>query len=92
MNTLIIYDNTGYIISQMSGSVREPSGGVQFLWVEIPIGKQLKITDGIGVDVTVTPHQAFLEDIPKTEIELLKNDLNSAIIELSTLIAMGTAV
>lgn len=72
MNTLIIYDNTGYVISQMAGSVREPQGGVQFLWAEIPEGKQLKITDGIGVDVTKTPHQAILEDIPKTEIELLK--------------------
>ena len=72
MNTLIIYDNTGYVISQMAGSIREPQGGVQFLWVEIPTGKQLKVTDGIGVDVTKTPHQAILEDIPKTDIELLK--------------------
>ena len=72
MNTLIIYDNTGYIISTMAGSIREPQGGVQFLWVEIPTGKQLNVTDGIGVDVTKTPHQAILEDIPKTEIEVLK--------------------
>ena len=72
MNTLIIYDNTGYVISQMAGSIREPQGGVQFLWAEIPDGKQLKITDGIGIDVSKTPHQAILEDIPKTEIELLK--------------------
>ena len=72
MNTLIIYDNTGYVISQMAGSIREPQGGVQFLWVEIPEGKQLKITEGIGIDVSKTPHQAILEDIPKTEIELLK--------------------
>ena len=72
MNTLIIYDNTGYVISQMAGSIREPHGGVLFLWVDIPDGKQLKLTDGIGVDVSVKPHQAILEDIPKTEIELLK--------------------
>jgi len=72
MNTLIIYDNTGYVISTMAGSIREPQGGVQFLWVEIPEGKRLKLTDGIGVDVTKTPHQAILEDIPKTEIEVLK--------------------
>lgn len=92
MNTLIIYDNTGYIISQMAGSVREPQGGVQFLWVEIPEGKQLKLTDGIGVDISVMPHQAILEDIPPTEIENLRTDLNSAVMELSTLIAMGGAV
>jgi len=72
MNTLIIYDNTGYVISTMAGSIREPQGGLQFLWVEIPDGKQLKLTDGIGIDVAKTPHQAILEDIPKTEIELLK--------------------
>ena len=75
MNTLIIYDNTGYVISQMAGSIREPQGGVQFLWVEIPTGKQLKITDGIGVDVSVTPHQAILEDIPPTKIETLETEL-----------------
>ena len=33
------------------------------------------MTDGIGVDVSVTPHQVILEDIPKTEVELLKEQL-----------------
>ena len=74
MNTLIIYDSTGYIITEMSGAVREPVG-VPFLWVEIPIGKRLKITNGIGVDVSVTPNVAILEDIPKTETEKLKDQL-----------------
>jgi hypothetical protein len=80
MNTLIIYDNTGYVISQMSGAVREPIG-IPFLWVDIPQGKQMKIADGIGVDVTVTPHKVILEDIPPTEVQILKqqvNDLNIA--------------
>ena len=71
MNTLIIYDETGYVISQMSGSVREPQG-IPFLWVNIPTGKQIKLTDGIGVDVSVTPNVAILEDIPKTDIEMKK--------------------
>jgi hypothetical protein len=84
MNTLIIYDNTGYVISQMAGSIREPQGGVLFLWAEIPDGKQLKLTDGIGIDVSVTPHQAILEDVPKTEIELLKGQQQ----ELSDTIAV----
>ncbi|MBU3176102.1 hypothetical protein KPL47_06935 [Clostridium estertheticum] len=69
MNALLIYDSTGYIISKMSGSVREPQG-IPFIWVEIPEGKQIKTTDGIGVDVSVTPNVAILEDIPKTETEL----------------------
>ncbi|KIL46927.1 hypothetical protein KP77_24950 [Jeotgalibacillus alimentarius] len=73
MNTLIIYDNAGYILDIRSGepSPREPNG-VPFLWVEIPQGKQLKIRDGIGVDVSVSPHQAFLEDIPKSDVQILK--------------------
>ena len=74
MNTLIIYDDLGYIISTASGAIREPQGGVQFIWTEIPIGKQIKITNGIGVDISVTPNKAILEDIPKTETELLQAD------------------
>lgn len=88
MNILIIYDGTGYIISQMSGAVREPIG-VPFLWVEVPTGKQIKITDGIGVDISVTPNVAILEDIPKTELEILQAKIETsdqAITELSMII------
>jgi len=87
MNTLLIYDSTGYIISQKSGSVREPQG-VPFLWVEIPEGKRLKITDGIGVDVSVTPHVAFLEDIPKTEMESVQEKLTNALSAIDMLMDM----
>lgn len=76
MKTLIIYDNEGYIISTRQGqpSPRVPVG-IPYLEVEIPQGKQIKITDGIGVDVTVTPHEVILEDTPPTEIDVLRNDL-----------------
>ena len=77
MNTLIIYDNLGYVIFQGSGSIREPQGGVQFIWAEIPTGKQIKYTNGIGVDVTVTPNVAILEDIPPTESEITESRLKS---------------
>ncbi len=85
MKTLIIYDNEGYIISTRQGqpSPRVPVG-VPYLEVEIPEGKRIKITDGIGVDVTVTPHEVILEDIPPTEIELLKEQQQ----ELSDTIAV----
>lgn len=78
MNTLIIYDNTGYILSVRSGepAPREPIG-VPFLWSEIPQGKVLK-----GVDVTGEIHQVILEDTPITDVDLLKQqvaDLNIAI-------------
>ncbi len=76
MNTLIIYDNEGYIISTRQGqpSPRVPVG-IPYLEVEIPLGKQIKITDGIGVDVSVTPNVVFLEDVPPTEMDLLKEQL-----------------
>ncbi len=92
MKTLIIYDNEGYIISTRQGqpSPRVPVG-VPYLEIEIPQGKQIKITDGIGVDTSVTPHQVILEDIPPTEIDTLREDLNDAVMELSMLIAMRGA-
>lgn len=89
MNTLLIYDSAGYIIAQMSGSVREPQG-IPFIWVEVPAGKRIKITDGIGVDVSVTPNVAFLEDIPPTEIESLRLEMAQANTELfEMMLTMG---
>ncbi len=72
MNTLIIYDNEGYIIQQMCGVVREPQGGVQFMWTTIPEGKRV-----ISIDTTKTPHIAILEDVPKSEVDLLKEQINT---------------
>ena len=76
MKTLIIYDNQGYIISAISGipSPRKPVG-VPYLEVDIPEGKRIKIVDGIGVDVTKTPHEVILEDIPPTEVDTLKKQV-----------------
>lgn len=90
MKTLIIYDEEGYILSQQQGqpAPREPIG-VPFLKVEIPEGKRIKVTDGVGVDVSKTPHEVILEDIPTSEIDLMRTDLNDAIMELSMLISMG---
>lgn len=78
MQTLIIYDNEGYILNVRGGqpAPREPIG-VPFLWVDIPEGKQIKVTDGIGVDVSVTPHQLILEDIPPTENDLIKQEVQT---------------
>ena len=76
MKTLIIYDETGRVFSQSTSTMEQPTPiGIPFLSVEIPEGKQIKNIDGIGVDVSVTPHQVILEDIPKTEVELLKEQL-----------------
>ena len=88
MNTLIIYDNEGYIITTRSGqpAPRQPKG-VPFLWVGIPEGKQVKITDGIGVDTSVTPHEVILEDIPPTEMDELKQ----TVADLTEIVLMGGA-
>jgi hypothetical protein len=81
-NTLIIYDTTGFIISQMSGDIRTPEG-IPFLWVDVPEGKCIS-----GVDVSVTPNiavfkeygaydyeNASLEDAKKHHIMMSKNNL-----------------
>lgn len=84
--TLIIYDNTGRIVSSATGtadSYYKPVG-LPYLEIEIPLGKRVK--EGTSVDVTVTPHQVILEDIPPSEIETMRADLDTAILELSLMI------
>jgi hypothetical protein len=68
---LIVYDTTGYILDQKQGNVREPVG-IPFLWIEVPVGKMLT-----GIDVSVTPNVPIFTDYPKTEIELLKEQVVS---------------
>lgn len=79
MQTLIIYDDLGYIISQRQGEPlpREPQG-IPFLWVEVPIEKQTKGLGSLGVDVSVTPNVAFLEDIPLTDLEVAEKRIKNA--------------
>lgn len=92
MKTLIIYDDAGYIISSVTGSYRVPTG-VPYLEVTIPTGKQIKYNDGIGVDVSVTPHQVILEDIPPSDIEKLRQENAQANAELFELIiSMGGGI
>lgn len=78
MKTLVIYDEAGYILDVRSGTPepREPIG-VPFLWVDDLEGKQLKAINEIGVDVSVTPHQPILEDIPPTDMEIIKIELKA---------------
>lgn len=70
MKTLIIYDNEGKIYSQMSEGYPIPKNEVQFLEIEIPGGKRFK-----KIDTSVIPHNIILEDIPKSQIELLQEEL-----------------
>lgn len=85
MITQIIYDDTGFIISQMQSSdLREPVG-IPFLMVEIPEDKYL-----IGVDVSVTPNVPVYEDLPKSETQLLQEQVNDLNLAMAAL--MGGAV
>jgi hypothetical protein len=86
MKTLVIYDTTGYIFFQLtSDKNRIPEGGIQYLEDEVPTGKRI-----VGIDVSVTPNTPIYEDIPKTEIELLKEQIDSltqANAELTSIVA-----
>lgn len=87
MKILILYDNAGYIYLTYSNTYRVPQGGINYLEVEIPEGKRI-----VSIDTTKTPNMPVFEDIPKTEIELLKekvNDLAQANAELTSIVAMG---
>lgn len=68
---LIIYDDTGFILSNMSGSAREPEG-IPFMWVDIPQGKRL-----VSIDTSKTPHVPVFEDILPTEFEVLSEKVDT---------------
>ena len=78
MNTLIIYDSTGYIIFQASGSVREPIG-IPFLWVEIPAGKRV-------VSVDMATNTPIFEDLPKSNAQLLQEQVDALNIAMAEIL------
>lgn len=83
MKTLIIYDNEGSIIQQITGSYRVPVG-IPYLEIEVPPGK-------IVVAVNVETKEPIFEDIPKSDIEILRNKIaeqEQAILELTTTLAI----
>ncbi len=68
MKTIVYYDETGKQIFSQGGSYYEPVGEVKVLKCDIQAGKILK-----GVDVKTG--QPILEDIPKSQMELLQEEL-----------------
>ncbi|NFN93604.1 hypothetical protein FDB28_05755 [Clostridium botulinum] len=84
MKTLILYDSTGREIFSQRGCPYEPLGEVKSLITDIPEEKILK-----GVDAKTG--QPILEDIPKSEVELLKEKIESlekSNAELTTLVSI----
>lgn len=83
MQTLVVYDNDGFVLYTQQGSeLREPVG-VPFLWIEVPRDKRVA-----NVDVSTTPHQAVLEKLPPTEIELLRVEMARSNTELFEMMLM----
>lgn len=58
MQTLVIYDTSGKIFYQAQGDIQQPSGGLLFLWLEIPEGKVLK-----RINTDIEPHTPVYRDI-----------------------------
>ncbi len=89
MITRIIYDKRGQIISQIQGSDLYTPVGIPYLDIEIPEGKYVK-----SIDVSVTPNVVVFEDLPKTEIQKLKDEntkIKLALAELAEMVAGGVA-
>jgi hypothetical protein len=82
MKTLIIYDSTGYIIFQGQGDLREPQG-IPFLWVDVLEGKYVQ-----SIDVSGTTHKPVFTDIPKSEVELLKEQVDSLNIAMANIMGV----
>lgn len=72
MKTLIIYDNDGKIFLKMSNNYPVPNGGIQFLEVDESTNEN-KIITGVNVETK----ELITEDIPKTDVELLQEQINS---------------
>lgn len=84
MKTLIIYDNTGYILMTQSGDYRIPEGGIQYSEVEIPKGKRV-------VSIDMENNTPVYDDIPKSEtqllqekVEKLENNMADLMLEMAT--------
>lgn len=71
MEMIVIYDNTGHIYYCAGGSIQEPVG-LQFMKVTVPKDKILK-----SIDVSEEVHTPVFEDVPKSETDSLRAELES---------------
>jgi len=70
MKTMLMFDDTGYIYLQISGSYRTPQGGLQYLEVEIPEGKMVK-----SIDTATIPNAPIYDSAPLTNMDMVSNQL-----------------
>ena len=69
MEYLVIYDATGKIYYMANGDVITPQG-LPYLMVTVPQNKTLK-----GIDVSGETPTPIFEDLPKSETEILREQI-----------------
>jgi hypothetical protein len=67
--SIVIYDSTGNVYLNGTG-FPEPQGEINYTKVNTPKGMYLE-----RIDVSVMPHAPVFGDIPKSEIEQLKEEV-----------------
>lgn len=82
MQTLVIYDMAGRIYYQAQGDIQVPTG-LPFLWLDIPAGKILK-----SIDTSKAVHTSVYEDVPKTELDTVKEQLSAVQIALAEMMGV----
>jgi len=81
MKTLVIYDEQGKVVfANTNTDINE--GEFNPLVVTVPEGKMI-----IGVNIETG--EPIFADIPPNEVEVLRNDLDNAILELTMLLMAG---
>mgnify|MGYP006939752034 CR=1 FL=1 len=76
MKTLLIYDENGKVFFNISGNENDLPipNGLNYILTEIPEGKRLADVP-YQIDLTDGEPKVLLEDLPKTEIQLLQEEL-----------------
>lgn len=70
METLIIYDNEGKIFQSITGTFNVPNG-LQYMIIEVPIGKRVS-----SIDVSGEEHSPVYENLIPNIITELSDRLN----------------
>lgn len=80
-----IYDTTGYIY--FCGDVSKTPEGIPYMDIDVPEGKIL-----MSINTGVEPHQPVYADVPKSEIQLLKEQVQQLQAQSDILAAQNEAL
>lgn len=82
MDALVVYDSSGKIYYISYGEVTEPLG-IPFLHVTIPTGSILQ-----SINTSVVPNVPVFEELPKSELTELKEQLAAVQIALAEMMGV----